>query len=59
MNKIEIIKEYIDDIFKILIGILICMFLISGIINYNIKINESKLDKLRYCHSCGVDLLEK
>ena len=52
---------YLYDIIKpiliITLGILACCFLANGIYHYAIEIDESKLSDIRYCPSCGIDLI--
>lgn len=51
--------DYLYDILKICLVIAGISFLLSGFVFFTIKIDESNIDKTRYCPSCGIDLINK
>ena len=55
-------KNFIRENLKnVLISCACCsviIFCLWGVVYFQIKVDESKLDKTRYCSSCGADLIK-
>lgn len=55
----NVIFELLQPLLKIFIYIALIGFLVSGLSYFLFKIDESKLGDIRYCPSCGIDLINK
>lgn len=61
----EYLKDFFEGIYELLVPLLKLIFmiaaigfLVSALVFYTIQIDESKLNKIRYCPSCGIDLIQ-
>lgn len=50
-------KDYLLFVFKIIISLSLILFLLFGVRYYYIKIDESQIEKIKYCPSCGICLI--
>lgn len=50
--------QIVRDFLIIALCVCACGFLINGMVYFVIKNDESKIEKTRYCPSCGIDLVE-
>ncbi len=56
-ENLEFICEFLKPILLIAIMVSLTGFLLSGFAYYTIQIDNSKLNEIRHCPQCGVDLI--
>lgn len=49
----------IKDIFIITALFFCSLFFLVGLVYFSIEIDESTIEKTRYCPNCGIDLVER